>query len=141
MNELIRTTRAILGVGCAAVLLCISTQAQSQALHRQVDAVGRITYSDLPHGRTKESADAPAGLRPMSTKRAAAVDATEASRRLLHARLQREQGFVPLPGERHSGAEAAVNHRYWRRQAELRQAVEHALRRTNETRLALLALR
>jgi len=70
----------------------------------------------------------------MSARRAATIDASEATRRLGQARLEREQGVAPLSGERTRGAGAsALNHRYWRRQEKLRLAVEQAQRRSNET--------
>jgi len=78
----------------------------------------------------------------MSPRQAAAIDANEAARRLSQARLQREQGAQPLPGELARGNEAGVvNHRYWQRQEKLRRVVEQAQLRYNETRPPQLARR
>ena len=76
----------------------------------------------------------------MSPRRAALVEANEAERRLAQARLKRERGAAPLPGEQARG-EGYVNDRYWRRQEKLRLEVEQALRRFNETRRSVYASR
>jgi hypothetical protein len=69
----------------------------------------------------------------ISSRHAFAIDANEATRRLAQARLKREQGATPRPGERASTGARKVNDRYWRRQEKLRHLVEQALQRSNET--------
>ena len=126
---------------CAAALLCAAAGVSAQTVHKQVDAAGRITYSDQ-----SDTTPSPRMARPaysiMSARQAATVDTNEAARRLAQARLQREQGAQPLPGELARGTDAnVVNHRYWQRQEKLRTVVEQAQLRYNETRRLQLAHR
>jgi hypothetical protein len=108
MNRPRRRLWNILSTICAAAFICAAANAAAQT-----------------------------GSSPMSSRRAAMIDASEATRRLGQARLEREQGMTPLPGERIRGMDAsALNHRYWRRQEKLRLAVEQAQRRSNETQPA-----
>jgi len=89
----------------------------------QVDAAERITYSSQS-GTKRSPRKARATYSVMSAQHAAKVDASEAARRLAQARLQREQGVLPLAGELVRGTAAnAVNHRYWQRQEKLRIVV------------------
>lgn len=78
----------------------------------------------------------------IASRRATSIDANEAARRLRQAQLKRKHGTEPLPGEQDRGSGAGVvNHRYWLRQDKLRNVVEQAQRRSNETRQLLLAHR
>jgi hypothetical protein len=96
---------------CAAVLLLAAAGA---------DAAGRIAYEDRHD---------PA----MSQRRAAEIDVREAARRLARAQIVRRLGIAPLAGE--------ARFPYWQRQEKLRELVEAAQRRYNETRQAQLARR
>ena len=138
MNTRRRRVRNTVCLICAAALSCATAGVSAQTVHKQVDAAGRITYSN--------QSDTPRKARPtysvMSARHAATVDANEAARRLAQARLKREQGAQPLPGELARGADAdVVNHRYWQRQEKLRTVVEQAQLRYNETRRLQLAHR
>ena len=136
---------------CAAVFLCAAAGVSAQTVYQQADAAGHITFADradatpsAPTAAVPESdvAKAPARNSTISSRRAAIVEANEAARRLAQARLTRERGVEPLPGEQARGTNArAVNQRYWRRQEKLRHEVEQALRRSNETRQSLHASR
>ena len=126
MNSCRRRMRKIVCRICAAALLGAAAGVPAQTAHAQVDA--------------------PRNTQPiyslMSAREAATVDANEAGRRLAQARLKREQGAQPLPGELARGADAdVVNHRYWQRQEKLRTVVEQAQLRYNETRRLQLAHR
>ena len=132
----------------AAALLCAAAGVTAQTIYKQVDAAGRITYSDRP-GTTLspptvpalEVANALASNSAISSRSAATIDANEAARRLRQAEREREQGAERLPGEQAHGADAnGVNRRYWQRQEELRRVVEQAQRRSGETGRALRAL-
>ena len=141
MNSCRRRVRKIACRICAAALLSAAAGVSAQTVHKQVDPAGRITYSDQ-----SDAAPSPRKARPaysvMSARHAATVDANEAARRLAQARLKREQGAQPLPGELARGADAdVVNHRYWQRQEKLRTVVEQAQLRYNETRRLQLARR
>jgi hypothetical protein len=128
---------------CAAALLCAATGVSAQTVYRQVSAAGQITFTDQPDTKPApqttpapafEVTKAPASIVAISSRHAATINAKEAARRLGEAQLKRKQGAEPLPGEQAQGAHAgAVNHRYWRRQEQLRCAVEQAQRRSNET--------
>jgi len=136
---------------CAAALLCAAAGAPAQTIYRQVDAAGRITYTDrpgtAPSPRTAtdpalDVAIALAGGAAMSSRRAAIIDANEAARRLRQARLERAQGANRLPGEEARGADAgAANDRYRQRQDALRRAVELARHRSSEASRSLRAHR
>ena len=74
----------------------------------------------------------PRAVRPrIASKRAAEINAKEAERRLEQAQLKRIEGAEPLPGEVNGGS--VPNYRYWKRQEQLRLAVEQAQRRWNQT--------
>lgn len=110
---------------CAAALLCAAAGVQAQTFDKEAAAAA------LAMERTNAWAPRPV----ISPRRGARIDANEAGRRLALAKLQREQGTHPLPGEMGRGNDAGmVNHDYWRRQERLRQVAEQALRRYNETR-------
>jgi hypothetical protein len=141
MNIRHRRVRSSVCLICAAALVCAAAGVSAQTVHKQVDAAGRITYSNQ-----SDTAPSPRKARPtysvMSARHAATIDANEAARRLAQAKLQREQGAQPLPSELARGTDAnVVNHRYWQRQEKLRQVVEQAQLRYNETRRLQLAQR
>lgn len=107
----------------AVALACAAPCVSAQDIYRQVDDDGRITFSDLPPAKP---AAAP--------RRGAKVEVNEAARRLKRARLDRNLGMEPQPGELNSaGGARTVNYRYWRRQEKLRLTVELAQRRASET--------
>ena len=130
---------------CATVFLCIAAGVPAQTIHKQIDAAGRITYSDQPETTPSlptvpglEVANALASNSAMSSRRAATIDANEAKRRLEQVELERNQGADRLVGEQAHGADAnAANQRYRQRQDDLRRAVEHAQRRSDKTGRAL----
>jgi hypothetical protein len=104
------------GFLCAAALTCAAAGASAQT----------VSAIDVSRALASNSV--------ISSQHAFAVDANEAARRLKQARLQREQGAHPQPGEQAQSIEPGlVNHRYWRRQEKLRHLVEQALNRSNET--------
>ncbi len=126
------------------VLLCAASGVSAQSIYRQVDAEGRITYTDRPDmtplARTAtdlalDVANALASNSPISSRPAAIIDANEAARRLEQAELERKRGAEALPGEQARGTDATVvnQQRYRRRQEELRRVVEQAQRRASET--------
>ena len=147
---------------CRFLFLCFclfaATAASAQAIYRQVDPSGAVIFTDRP------DPSLPGGLEPIvgtpsppqveketpprpvvrrsqiSRQQSAAIDAREAERRLQQARINRDRGLEPQPGEKLHGASAeALKERYWRRQEQLRREVEMALRRVNETQQMLLA--
>jgi hypothetical protein len=158
-----RRRRTAVSTACAAVLLCAATGAPAQMVYRHVNADGQVTFSDRPEVSASPSAamspaqgappDATQDATPevaktrvrrsaISPRRAAMVEASEAERRLGQARVTRQRGIAPLPGEWARGEGlGAVNDRYWRRQEKLRRDVEQALRRFNETRRPVYASR
>jgi len=144
-----RRLRNVVSTICAAAFACAATGPSAQTVHRQLDAEGRITFSDRADATPASPAEAAPAAEPtpvrksaISPRRGAMVEANEAERRLKQARLARARGAEPLPTERVRGAGAgAVNHRYWQRQEKLRLEVELALRRSNETRRSLHASR
>lgn len=127
----------------AAVLLCFAAGASAQAIYRQVDSAGHITYSDrpgpvpLPPTASVSALDvaiALAGNSAMSSRSAYKIDASEAARRLKQARQEFERGAESLPGEQAQGPDASpANHRYLRRQEALQRDVEQAQRRSDAT--------
>jgi hypothetical protein len=136
---------------CAAAFLCAAASVSAQTVHKRLDAAGRIAYTDRPDSTpsTQEPTvpaldrkNARAPYSAMSPRRAAAIDANEAARRLAQAQLQRELGAEPLPGELARGSGVTVlNDRYWRRQEKLRSVVRQAQLRYDETRRSQLARR
>jgi hypothetical protein len=148
--------RHILLCLCAGALLCVASAVSAQAIYRQVDPSGGVVYTDRPDTSLPGGAEliapapapraeepAPAQAAPVIRRykqRYAAIDAREAERRLQQARLKRDQGAEPLPGEQLRGTSPSVlNGRYWQRQEQLRREVEAALRRVQETHQVLLA--
>jgi type II secretory pathway component HofQ len=148
MNTRRRRVRDAAWVVCAMTLLCAAAGVSAQTIYRQLDADGRVTYTDRPEPTlltaaamvpTPDLAAALAGSAALSSRHAAAVDASEAARRLKQAERERQQGAERLPGEQshgHADADAAKG-RYWQRQENLQQVVEQARRRANETARSL----
>lgn len=123
-----------------AALLCAAAGVSAQTDFGQRDAAGRAAYSGPPDAAPRtaavsaaEVARALASNTAMSSRNAAKVDANEAARRLRQTQLEREQGAEPLPRERTLEV-GGVSDRYRLRQEKLRQRVEQAQRRLNETR-------
>lgn len=105
-------------------LACALGSASAQEIPKPVDVDGNSASSDKPPPRKT-------GFLP---RRIGKVDVSEATRRLEHAQMARQQGLEPRPGEfvQVSGART-VNYRYWKRQEKLRVAVEQAQRRSQAT--------
>lgn len=123
---------------CAAALMFSAVGVSAQEIQKLVDADGKVTYTNVPDASVAQ----PVRKAGMSARRAALVDDSESSRRLVDARLQREQGSGPQPGEHSGGAGIGpLNDRYWKRQELLRRDVELALARSNETRRLLITQR
>ena len=143
MNSRRRLIREIVCRIGAAAFLCATAGASAQAIYKQVDAAGHITYTDqppaapspqTPTGPALDVANALAGNTAISSRRAAIVDANEAARRLEQAQLERNQGAQRLPGEEIHATDAGLaNPRYSQRQDGLQRAVEQAQRRSIET--------
>lgn len=139
--EILRDTALATGT---IALLCGAGLVAAQTIHRQVDAAGHITYSDIagepaPASRRPGAAEVRHALdneTAISSRSAAAIDAEEAERRLARSKLQRAEGESPLAGEREPGGSRALNHRYWQRQEKLLRRVDEAQRRVDETRPA-----
>jgi hypothetical protein len=134
---------------CVMAMLCVPAGAGAQLVYKQFDDVGRITYSDRPDAASPTPTEAVAALdvvkalagsTAMSSRTAVVIDANEAERRLKQAERAREQGAERLPEEQGRGANAIeMSQRYWRRQDELRRAVEQAQRRVDKTNRLLRA--
>jgi hypothetical protein len=121
--------------------ICAATDATALVIYRQVDAAGRVTFSDRPAAAPLEAAAIPtldvaaalAGAAAMSSRHAAMIDANEAARRLRQAERERQRGLERMPGEHLPGAGTGdADARYQRRQEELRRVVELARRRSDE---------
>ena len=132
---------------CAVALLCAAAGVSAQAIHKAIDAEGRVTYSDQPdmtptwHLATVPALDVANALARnavISSRFAATVDADEAARRLGQALLDRKLGTERLSGEQAHGADAsAANQRYRLRQEGLQHEVERALHRASVTSRSL----
>jgi hypothetical protein len=153
-----RHLRSIASNLCALALLCAATGAPAQTIYKQVDAEGKVTFTDHPdinlpaqalpsagQVMTNPALQAPnpparAGL--MTSRRSASIDVNEAGLRLAQAQLKRSGGVGMLPADwTHGSGKSVPNQRYWQRQDRLRVLVERAQQRSVETRLALLAQR
>jgi hypothetical protein len=122
----------------AAALLSFCASALAQTIYSKVDPDGHATFSDIPStapetGPEDVSPKTPAGIVRKGSRRGSSIDASEAERRLAQARLKRQHGMRPLPGELASGSGSGLNYRYWRRQERLRLEVERAQQRVNAT--------
>ncbi len=134
---------------CAVALLCGAAGACAQAIHKEIDAAGRITYSDQPettpsrHFATVPALDVANALArnaAISSRFAAIIDVDEAARRLGQALLERSLGAERLPGEQVRGADApAATQRYRARQEDLQREVELAVQRATRTARVLRA--
>jgi hypothetical protein len=134
---------------CAVALLCGTASVSAQAIHKEIDAAGRVTYTDQPdttptwHLATVPALDVASALArnaAISSRFAAIIDVDEAARRLRQALLERSLGAERLPGERAHGADAAAaNLRYRLRQEDLHREVELAMQRANLTARLLRA--
>jgi hypothetical protein len=132
---------------CAMALFCTAAGVSAQAIYKEIDAAGRVAYSDQPattpswHLATVPALDvrnALAGNSAISSRLAATVDADEAARRLGQALLERKLGTERLPGEQAHGADApAANQRYRMRQEDLQHEVGQALQRATRTARSL----
>lgn len=143
MNSRHRRVRNIAWRICAAAaLLCAAAGVPAQTVHKQVDATGRITYSDRPDmtpsppaatAPALDVATALASNSAMSSRGAAVIDAKEAARTLGQAQQERKQGAQRPPGEQPHAADAGVaNQRHLKRQEKLRHLHEQAQRRSSE---------
>jgi hypothetical protein len=133
----------------AAVLALCAASASAQMVFTSVSLDGQKTFSDRLDTSPEPVPEAlpvfagrrtPAGTMAKGSRSSALVNSSEAGRRLARAQLDRKQGMQPLAGEHSTIADASVpNQRYWRRQEKLREAVEQAQRRSNETQRLQLA--
>lgn len=135
---------------CVAALCCGVSIASAQVIHRQVDADGRVTFTDrrseLPQPRVVrvsgyDVANALARGTAISSRGSANVDEIEAARRLGRAQLQQEQGVEPLANEATAASAEPAGQRYARRQERLRLDVEKAQARHDETQQRQLVRR
>jgi hypothetical protein len=142
-----RPVRNIARTACALALLYAGASVAAQAIYKEIDSAGHVTYSDQPdttpswHQATVPAVDvknALAGNSAISSRRAAIVDADEAARRLSQALEERRLGAERLPGERAHGADAAAaNLRYRARQEDLDREVGLAMQRVSLTARSL----
>jgi len=137
-------------LACGAVaMLCLPhsvmaqtpTEPPTHPIVREVDAQGRVSYSNVPRASAVSSSAEPLQTEPAPKRitgpSKAQVDAQEASRRLAETQGARERGVAPLGKERQPGAgPEAVNEAYWKRQEKLWRAVERAERRVEATRVS-----
>jgi hypothetical protein len=143
MNIRRRPVISIARGACVAALLCAAAGTSAQAIYKGIDSAGNVTYSDQPdtiptwHLATVPAQDvknALAGNHAISSRRAATIDADEATRRLGQALQERKQGAERLPGERADVADpTGANHRYRTRQEDLQREVEQAVQRATRT--------
>jgi|GEM_PF-1473401 len=127
----------------APALLVAATGALAQSVHQEVDAEGRVTYTDRPRAIPSQSVAPTPGMDvdyalaralPMSTRHATTVDAQEASRWLRQTQKAQEQGVQRRPGEKIVKVGTTITDEcYQRRQDNLRLAVERAQRRVYKT--------
>ena len=141
---------ALFAAVLAAVLLLATAGTTAQTIYTTVDIDGHRTFSDRPGTTAELQAEAapateapkPAIRRMIGSQHAASINAKEAERRLAKAQRARARGMEPEAGEltKEAGART-VTYRYWQRQIRLRQAVEQAQRRSEETLRPQLAAR
>jgi len=151
---------------CAAGILCSGGGALAQTIYKQIDATGRVMFTDRPaagivepyatlpnyeggsvspprsaNGVWSDVAKALFSNSAMTSMNAATIDFNEATRRLLQARQNRQEGMEPRPGEQaDSAGVSAMNKRYQRRQQKLEREVVAAELRSQETALVRSAL-
>lgn len=121
-----------------SALLLPVTGALAQA---ESDSAPPQQAAPLPQQATPELGEVkaiPRAVRPrIASKRSAEINAREAERRLEQAQLNRREGAEPLPSERvQVNGTTTVSYAYWKRQEQLRLAVEKAQRRWNQTHRA-----
>lgn len=117
------------------MLLCAATGLGAQTtIHKQVDAAGRVSFSDLAEPAPAPAAPARTRYGSMTVQQAGSVDASEAARRLDQTQRERLEGSQPTRAEQRGTGSGTVSHAYWRRQEKLRQNVEQAQRRSNDVR-------
>jgi hypothetical protein len=134
---------------CTVALLYGTASISAQAIHKEIDAAGRVTYTDQPdttptwHLATIPALDVASALSrnaAISSRFAAIIDVDEAARRLRQALLERSLGAERLPSERTHGTDAAAaNLRYRLRQDDLHREVELAMQRATLTARSLRA--
>jgi hypothetical protein len=151
---------------CAAGILCSGEGALAQTIYKQIDAAGHVMFTDRPaagmvvphatllsheggsvspprraNGVWSDLAKALLSHSAMNSINAATIDFNEATRRLLQARQDRQEGMEPRPGEQaDSAGVSAMNRRYQRRQQKLEREVVAAELRSHETELVRSAL-
>jgi hypothetical protein len=145
MNSRRRVRKTVWRI-CAAAFLCAAAGVSSQTIYKQVDAAGRITFTDRPDTTPSPSprtasaaaldvAKALASDTAMTSLYAATIDFNEAVRRLRRARQSRQEGVERRPGEWTDSAGTTVDQRYQRRQQKLEREVVAAELRSHETAL------
>jgi len=147
---------------CAVAILCSGEGLLAEAIYKQTDATGVITFTDRPtahdviepyvrlssqpggsisverpvNGNRLDVAAALTRNAAMSSTYAAAIDFNEARLRLKRARKNRQEGIEPRSGERaDSSSTGPMNKRYQSRQRGLQREVVAAERRWHETSL------
>jgi len=125
--------RPIVKVALLSALILAATGASAQT--DQSEQPAQPPQAQAVPGEVGEVKAVPRAARPrIASKRAAEINAREAARRLEQAQFKRIQGAEPLPGERiQVNGTTTVGYRYWKRQEQLRLAVEQAQRRWNLT--------
>jgi hypothetical protein len=148
MNSRRRRVRETVWRICAGALLCAAAGASAQTVYKQVDAAGRITFTDRPDTTPSRSPSPPtasvvaldvakalASDTAMTSLYAATIDFNEAARRLRRARQSRQEGVERRPGEWTDSAGTTADQRYQRRQQKLEREVVAAELRAHETAL------
>jgi hypothetical protein len=152
-NGVIVFRKHMISTSCVAALLCSGGGAWAQTIYKQIDATGRMTFTDRrdsarigafyeifpseergsvppPRIATGTRSDVEKALfmhTAMRSTYAATVDLNEAARRLRQARQSLEEGLEPRPGERIDPAgTSAMDRRYQRRQQRLAREVTAA---------------
>jgi hypothetical protein len=131
----------------AAVMLCIAAGASADAIHKEVDSEGRITFTDRTEtaplsppapARSSDVAIALANRAPMNSKDAATVDNNEAARRLARAKQNRSAGTAPQPGNAADGdLVKKLNQYYLQDKKKQEREVVAAQKRSDQTSTGL----
>jgi hypothetical protein len=125
---------------CTAALLFAAAGAEAGMIYKQVDAAGRVTYSDRADPTSVPLPSSVPRFVAFVPRNSAAINAREAARRFGKAQLQRDEGSRPLPWELNKdGTPDTLNPRYSQRQERLRLLVEQARRRVDETQQVQVA--